>query len=130
MRIVYLILLLVLAIVFYLSWIPDPNLKHVSFIPSWLSTWADSDGFGNVRTAIPFIILGLCAGLLPVVGAKELVVRWLIAWAVLIGVAVIAELGQLFLPNRQFGWADISWGAVGALLGLSVAAIVKERFPK
>jgi hypothetical protein len=52
---VYGVALFLGILICYLSWIPDPQLIHVSFIPSWLGEWADS--FSRLRTGCPFVIL-------------------------------------------------------------------------
>ena len=128
MRIIYIIILIVVLLIFYFSWIPDPNLANVKFMPGWLSNWTDKKEFEDIRTGVPLIILGFCTGLLPILRTPENIRRWFISWLVLIGVVFCAEVGQLLLPKRAFSWDDVGWGAAGALLGLSLAAIGKERF--
>lgn len=124
--IVYLLILIVVSLVFYLSWMPDPHLGRVSFLPDWLASWGDMDEFVNMRTAVPLVLLGYCVGLLPIVGPSQNIKRWLTTWLLLSGLVAFAEAGQLLLPNRLFSWADIGWGSVGALFGLSLAAITKD----
>jgi VanZ family protein len=113
--------LLGIALVFYLSWLPQPRLSLTWFMPHWLAAWADAPSHNTVRTGVPFIFLGLLAG-----GWLSLAAyprgSWLVCWLGLIGVAILAELGQLFLPYRIFDWWDVAWGATGAMVGLTVSA--------
>lgn len=130
MRFVYLIILIVASLVLYLSWMPDPHLGRVSFIPHWLAGWGDMDEFQNIRTGVPLLLLGYFAGLLPIIGPSQHIQRWLTAWLLLTALVALAEAGQLLLPDRAFSWADIGWGAMGALFGLSLAAITKDLLAK
>lgn len=59
-----LLLILFLAsgalVVFYLSWLPDPNFKPQPYISSSLIAWVNE--YGRLRTAIPFIFLAVVTG--------------------------------------------------------------------
>jgi hypothetical protein len=123
MRLIYFLLAVGVGLVFYMSWEPDPHLGTLWFIPKWLAKWTDKRANGNIRTAIPFVFLGLIGGLLPARSSSQFV-GWLITWLILIGVVILAEVGQLLLPKRFFSWADIGWGALGAFAGLVVAVVV------
>lgn len=95
-------------------------------MPSWLAHWADKHG--QLRTGVPFLLLGLMiVGLLK----RELsrAGYWLV-WCGLVGVVVLAEVGQLFLPRRHFDGMDIIWGGVGAALGLGVGIAVRRLLSK
>ncbi|GAB4025436.1 VanZ family protein [Spirosoma koreense] len=127
MRILYFIIVLGVALVFYLSWIPDPNLKDVWFIPNWLGRWTDTKANEDIRTGVPFVILGLCAGFIPLFKFRRGPARWLSLWLLLVGVVTLAEIGQLFLPHRGFSWTDIGWGALGASVGLAMAGLVSLK---
>ena len=125
MRLIYLILIVGIGAVFYLSWVPDPNIERVWFVPEWLGRWADQGANDDLRTAIPFVFLGLFAGV--ILSRKRVPVRlWFLAWLLLSAVAVLAEAGQLVLPKRSFDWGDVGWGALGAFVGLLPVAIVIE----
>ncbi|GAB3893435.1 VanZ family protein [Spirosoma agri] len=130
MRLLYVLIFALVVLVFYLSWIPNPRLNDVWFIPGWLARWTDTPANEDIRTAVPFVFLGLCTGvLLPTPGRSYY--RWFIAWLLLVGVVALAEAGQLLLPRRAFRLADIAWGAVGALVGMLAAfALIslKNRF--
>lgn len=123
MRWVYVLLLVGIGLVFYLSWVPDPHLRKIGFIPNWLSSWTDKRANENLRTGVPFVFLGLMTGLL---SKKQLLSlrHWIVSWLFLIGVVILAEAGQLFLPHRYFSWGDIIWGTIGSLIGLVGASFL------
>jgi hypothetical protein len=123
MRLLYISLVAGVALVFYLSWIPNPQLGALWFIPDWLARWTDAHANEDLRTGVPFVFLGLCAGFWPSKKPRSLT-GWLAAWELLVGVVIIAEAGQLLLPNRSFSWSDVGWGAAGAFVGLTVAVIL------
>ncbi|WP_460670832.1 VanZ family protein [Larkinella ripae] len=124
MRIVYLLVALGVALVFYLSWIPDPRMDKVWFVPHWLARWTDRRANGDLRTAIPFLFLGGTTGLwLSSTNARP--GRWLLAFIGLTAIAILAEAGQLLLPRRYFNWRDILWGGAGAFAGLTFAYLIR-----
>ncbi|WP_423346396.1 hypothetical protein [Larkinella sp. VNQ87] len=120
MRIIYFLMALGIALVFYLSWIPSPSMERVWFIPDWLARWSDRQTNGDLRTAIPFLFLGTMIGVRFSQNTTPAVTRWILAFLGLTFIAVIAELGQLLLPHRYFKIMDIVWGSVGAFVGLSM----------
>lgn len=117
MRLTYLMLAVGVALILYLSWQPHYDFKHIWFIPKWVSDWTDVHANGNIRTAVPFVFMGLFAGFLPTSSPRSLY-QWLSLWLILIGIAALAETGQLLIPSRYFSFEDIGWGSVGALVGL------------
>ncbi|WP_420147770.1 hypothetical protein [Spirosoma sp.] len=123
MRLMYAALVVGIGLVFYLSWVPDPHLSSLWFIPKRLGKWADKTSHGDLRTAVPFVFLGLFGGLLPTRSSNS-PVRWFIRWLVLVGVVILAEAGQLLLPHRYFSFEDIGWGALGAFVGLAIAIVL------
>jgi hypothetical protein len=108
------------SLVFFLSWIPQPRLELLALLPDWLTRWTDNDANMNLRTAIPFLFLGLVAGIW-LISSHRPRQSWVLAWLALVLVVGLAEAGQLFRPLRHFDWADIGWGAVGSATGLLVA---------
>lgn len=103
-------------VVFYLSWLPDPNCKPQPYISSSLIAWVNE--YGRLRTAIPFIFLAVIPELL--FHKNEWAARHRLR-LILLAVVVVAEAGQLFLPGRNFDWADIAWGGVGSAAGMGLA---------
>jgi glycopeptide antibiotics resistance protein len=82
-----------------------------------LAKWADINF--NVRTGVPFVLLGILGGQLNKTAfTLKLVTSWGIAFLV-IGLA--AETGQLLLPSRHFDWADVFWGVAGGFVGLGIS---------
>jgi glycopeptide antibiotics resistance protein len=117
-KIFLVVLTLGVGIVFYLSWLPQPKLSAYWFMPSWLGRWADARANENLRTAVPFLFLGGLCGWWLVNKSKSLR-YWVIAFALMLLVATIAEVGQLFLAQRSCDIGDIIWGATGIFAGLA-----------
>ena len=114
---------LIISLVFYFSWIPNPNIGLKPYFPHWLGAWTNKNG--NLRTAVPFIFLGALLEL----GFVNIEENWKKRINILILLTVIvfiAELGQLFLPQRHFDIADILWGIFGSMIGLYVGNISKR----
>jgi hypothetical protein len=125
MRPLLLIILLFVgaALIFYLSWLPDPQIGLSNFVPDWIAEWADAKSNETIRTSVPFIFLGLLIGFWLLRG-ENFLKQWLLYWLLLIAIVLVAELGQLFLPNRIFDWRDVAWGACGAAGGMSLINIL------
>lgn len=102
------------AIVFYFSWKLNPDLEAGWLIPEWLANWGNENF--NLRTAVPFVFMGLVIGWLMVRSFRFYVICWL----VMVLLVLIAEGGQLLMPSRQFDFWDIAFGATGAALGLGM----------
>ncbi|WP_460953263.1 VanZ family protein [Spirosoma litoris] len=129
MRLIYIMLIIGTALILYLSWQPNYHFKHIWFIPGWVSRWTDVHAHGNIRTAIPFVFMGLVAGFLPTSTPRSLF-NWLVLWLILIGIVTLAEIGQLLIPSRYPSVEDIGWGSVGAFVGLGTAFIVVSGIRK
>lgn len=112
-----------IALVLYLSWVPDSRMNAVSWMPGWVGEWAD-DGHKDSRTALPFVGLGLMTGLLLILRRRWKPTDWLAAWAALTVVVLLAELGQIPIPTRRFTFTDIGWGALGAGAGLGILRLL------
>lgn len=123
----YSLLLLGAGLVLYLSWQAAPQMSTDWFVPSWVAHWADEQANDTIRTAVPFVALGWLVG-----GWLSQQHRpwrqWLPHLAGLVGLVVVAELGQLFLKNRSFDVRDIGWGAAGAVLGLGTVAAMRQLY--
>ncbi|GAB3807203.1 hypothetical protein GCM10028819_43620 [Spirosoma humi] len=113
------------AFTLYLSWLPKPQLGLMWFIPDWLATWTDANENETLRTGVPFVILGLIIGSW-LQKMNYSWYYWAASWLGLVTVVLLAETGQLFLPQRRFDWWDVIWGATGAILGLSSAIFAKR----
>lgn len=115
------------GLVLYLSWRTHPRMEDVWFIPDWISAWADERRNDTLRTAVPFVALGwLVGGWLT--WQRRPWRQWLWAWAALVGLVIVAEIGQVFMPERSFDLGDIGWGAAGALLGLGTVAAMRRLY--
>jgi hypothetical protein len=120
---------LLTASVFYFSWLPRPQLSAQVPMPGLLAAWVDATANENLRTAVPFIFLGFLAGARLQIQRKCLR-HWIIQASALIGIAAVAELGQLFLPARTCDLGDIGWAAAGAGAGLALALGVGRLYQK
>ena len=125
-KIFWIVLLIGVVAVFYLSWVAQPKLSSLWFMPSWLGKWTDAGGNENLRTAVPFLLLGGLSGVW--LAKKNMAFRqWVIALALLILVATVAEVGQLFLAQRTCDVGDILWGTAGSFVGLVIVSFSRIR---
>ena len=121
------LLVLGAGLVLYLSWQPHPQMATDWFIPRWVAAWADENRNDTIRTAVPFVALGwLLGGWLALQNRPWR--QWPLAWAALLALVTLAEVGQLFLASRSFDLGDIGWGAAGALLGLGTVAALRGLY--
>lgn len=114
------------ALVFYLSWLPNPDFKAHWYFPSWLTQWTNKHG--QLRTAVPFILLGFIIEFF--LTSRTQVQQRLLIWLGLLLIVTLAEVGQLFLPNRHFDWMDIFYGGAGAALGMIGSNQLAKLFQK
>jgi len=70
------------AIVFYFSWKGNPDIETSWLMPNWLATWGNENF--NLRTAVPFVFMGLVIGGL-VSGSFRF---YLVCWLVMVGLVV------------------------------------------
>lgn len=124
MKVIKLVFILLLIIViFYFSWLKNPNFDHISVIPIWLNNW--SNLHGRLRTAVPFIPLGF---ILNTYRTKwKLSISGILICFMLV---VIAELGQYFIPTRYLDIFDVLSGIFGSLLGMLIHLIINSRETK
>jgi hypothetical protein len=111
-------------LVLYLSWIPNPAMATVHWLPRWLGHWADD--FPRFRTAVPFFGLGALVGIGLLMTGRNHRDGW-IAWAAMTGLVIACELGQLFMPRRVCDLNDIFWGSAGAAAGLGIVLYAASR---
>ena len=107
-------------LILFLSWKVNPNLKELPFIPEWLSNWTDHRRNVSLRTAIPFLGLGILVGTYINYFRRTVLNTWFFAWLILFGVVLLAEAGQFFLPSRSPDSEDLFWGGIGAAIGLTL----------
>lgn len=106
-----------IGLVFFFSWLPLPRLSEQIPMPAFIGAWVDAGKNENLRTAVPFVLLGLVAGRALEKTSAGLPV-WLWAWSGMILAASLAEAGQVFLPARRCDPRDIAWAAAGGAAGL------------
>lgn len=111
-------------LIFFLSWKTDPNLKELPFIPEWLSDWTDSVRNDRRRTGVPFIGLGLLAGMYLMYIRRTKMFYWGLVLCILGFVVIIAEVVQYFLPSRSMDVKDMFWGGIGSAIGLGLPFVV------
>ncbi|WP_149243688.1 VanZ family protein [Dyadobacter sp. 32] len=116
--ILVILLFLVIFSVFYFSWVPDPNIGSMKIFPTRIGHLIND--YINLRTAIPFILLGaiLESGLTTINGVYKKRSLIILSLAVIV---TVAEVGQLFLPYRHFDWMDMFWGIAGSVAGMFLA---------
>lgn len=110
------------VLVCYLSWLPNPRISTYGFFPKAVGQWVDADANMNLRTAIPFLAMGVLAGCW-LVATRQPWQRWVGFVLGFMGIVFVAEVGQLQIPNRHFDWGDIAWGSIGALAGITLGTV-------
>ena len=121
----YIILVIGMLLVLYLSWVSSPSIGKIAFMPYWVSSWVDSYRFGAIRTGVPLVALGALAGLY--INFEKKSILWCYSgWVLLTLLIVLAEVGQCFRPMRSFDIQDIFYGSSGAALGLLIIFFLKE----
>jgi len=119
-KIVLLLLLFVIAVVFYYSWLPDPSFRHETYLPKWLLNW--SNHYYNLHTAIPFVAVGfLLETYTEQMSAIEIDHNKNLNFIQNIGIATIiaciAEGGQFLIQKRSPDLMDVAYGILGSLIG-------------
>lgn len=124
MRLIFFSLFVIsgIVIILYLSWLPQPRLGLVWFMPDWLANWTDANENDTLRTGVPFVVLGIVIGSWLLKSGYSWY-WWLASWGFLLVIVLTAEIGQLILPNRHFDWWDIVWGSTGAVVGMGSAIL-------
>lgn len=56
-RLTIFLVLSCIGLIFYLSWLPSGKLGKETMLPNWLLAWSNT--YFNLRTALPFIGLGI-----------------------------------------------------------------------
>lgn len=101
--------------IFYYSWLPNPSLNSEIYLPIWLRNW--SNVYFNLRTAVPFVMLGFILEVRSGLNTHPTKNNWKynILFATII--VSIAEAGQFFTNKRQPDIWDVFYGIAGALTG-------------
>ena len=115
--VLWLIFLFLCFSIFYYSWLPQPSFKSESYMPNWLVKWTDE--YGTLRTGVPFLFLGANAVLLKIKRLSNFII-----FTGLFMLLFLAELGQLFLPNRHFDVWDIIVGSISIWIGIFVGRML------
>lgn len=105
-------------LVFWLSWLPSPEIGNVLPFPDWLKIWTNKNM--NLRTAVPFVFLGFLAEI-AVQRLPQKNLGRVLAFFILLIVVSVAEVGQIWLPKRHFDWGDIAYGIMGSAFGMSLS---------
>ena len=120
---IYILLLTGAGLVFYFSWLPNPDIGNEPYFPGWLGEWTNK--YGNLRTAVPFVFLGALSEFGLVRDQDQWKKRFCIL-SLLFGLVLVAEIGQLFLTDRHFDYQDILWGIAGSIAGLLAGNTAKK----
>jgi glycopeptide antibiotics resistance protein len=124
----FLLSLVLVTGIFYFSWLPDSELTSESYLPIWVLNW--SNEYVNIRTAIPFFVLGLVlqtkSGTLNPINKNSWIYNILGATAIV----VIAEIGQYFTDERHTDILDVFFGIFGTLSGIVTYIIIIKLVKK
>ncbi|TDO97079.1 VanZ family protein [Flavobacterium sp. 245] len=129
-KIVRLVLILVIGIVFYFSWLPDPSLHSESYLPRWILNWSNQNY--NLRTAVPFVVVGfLLEAYTNDRNSNEPNENRSLNFIQLIAIAAIivciAEGGQFFINRRSPDFMDVFYGITGSILGILSYRLLKKN---
>ncbi|MFA9191527.1 VanZ family protein [Flavobacterium sp. FZUC8N2.13] len=119
-KIVLFLLLIVIGIVFYFSWLTDPTLESETYLPKWLLNWSNS--YYNLRTAVPFIAVGfLLEAYTQHMSSNKKNHNENSYFMQNLGIATIivciAEAGQFLIQKRNPDVMDVFFGILGSFIG-------------
>ncbi len=109
------------GLIVYFSIRPSPHLGEIDWLPTVLTKWADGRGGEDVRTAVPFLLLGGVTGFLSRSGRRVIV-----SAVVLVALVLLVEGAQYFVPSRTASIQDVGWGALGGFVGLSLGCLLRK----
>lgn len=119
-KIVLLLLLFVIGVVFYFSWLPDPGFKNESYLPEWILNW--SNRYYNLRTAIPFVAVGFLLQAYAQHKSSNRInhdknLNFIQNTAIAAVIVCIAEGGQFLIQRRSQDVMDVFYGIIGSVAG-------------
>ncbi|MBZ4033611.1 VanZ family protein [Flavobacterium sp. 17A] len=128
-KIVLALLLTVICIVFYFSWISDPSLSSETYLPRWLLNW--SNHYYNLRTAVPFLAVGFLLEIYTDhIGSTDVNYNKSLNFIQNIVIAAIivcvAEGGQFVIQRRSPDLMDVFYGVLGSLTGALSYNLLKK----
>ena len=128
MSIVIVFLLVCIGSIFYYSWIHNPGLETETYLPLWIRKW--SNEYYNLRTAIPFVILGylleVWQGLSNTAATANRFAFRLKTVIIIAVVVCLAEGGQFFIATRQPDFRDVFFGISGGVLGYLMYHLIQK----
>ncbi|GEC72331.1 VanZ like family protein [Flavobacterium flevense] len=129
---IFFTLLIVSLLVFYYSWLPDPNMKSEAYLPKWILDWSNKNY--NLRTGVPFVPFGyFLAAYSQMMNSDKPELNTNLIFIQNLGVAgivaFIAEGGQFLIQSRNPDLMDIYFAIIGSAVGAFTYSLVnKIRF--
>ena len=114
-----------IVVIIALSWKPSPSLITLPLLPIALLKWADLEVNANLRTAVPFVGLGMATCLILLL-RKAKAKHYTIACLACLLFLTIVELFQIYIPLRHADMGDVGWGILGFLFGISLTWLVYQ----
>ncbi|WP_374761222.1 VanZ family protein [Flectobacillus roseus] len=108
-----LVIWLIISLVMLLSWIDNPALSELRYMPVWLGEWCDQ--YPRARTGVPFFFLALFLSLI-----RSENINWILSLSLFV---VFVEIIQLFIPNRHCDIFDIFFGWIGIIIGFLIVKL-------
>lgn len=126
---VQILLLCAVGAVFYYSWLPSPDFSNESYLPTWLVRW--SNYYYNLRTALPFLVIGFLVESYTYQGAivekeKNVILLYLRNLGFSAIIVCLAEGGQFLIQGRSPDLKDVFFGVLGSIIGALGYHIINE----
>ncbi|MBK0368790.1 VanZ family protein [Flavobacterium agrisoli] len=128
-KFITLLLLFVIALVFYFSWLSDPNFSNENYLPRWLLNW--SSHYYNLRTAVPFLALGFLLEINSEYktdkdGHHSTKPNFIQNIGIAGIIVCLAEGGQFLIQSRSPDLADVFYGIIGSVVGALMYHLLKK----